>query len=57
MAEFNRLAPFTARYILTVAGVLKCDYRELSPLDQATEHKRHEHAVLPRGLCCLRFRY
>ena len=34
MAEFNRLAPFTARHILMVAGALECDYRELSP-DQA----------------------
>jgi hypothetical protein len=34
MAESNRLAPFTARHILMVAGALECDYRELSP-DQA----------------------
>jgi len=31
MAEFNRLAPFTARHILMVAGALERDYSELSP--------------------------
>ena len=35
MAEFNRLAPFTAQHILVVADALERDYRELSP-DQVT---------------------
>ena len=35
MAEFNRLAPFTARNILIDAGAVDRDYRELSP-DQVT---------------------
>ena len=34
-AEYNRLAPFTARHILTVEDALERDYHELSS-DQVT---------------------
>ena len=57
MAEFNRLAPFTARHILMVAGALESDYRELSP-DQVTRlliyadqyhYPKPSNAAGPRG--------
>ena len=57
MPEFNRLAPFTARHILMLAGALERDYRELST-DQVTRliiyadqyrYPKPSNAAGPRG--------